>query len=97
MCSSVDSLDSDLRGFRFLSWAAVCVALRGITPYMLDQEHILSTALILAFVGAVEQNLLGFVSPPSALTAVGRIPRMVDHLTKARMEASLGNPTTSSE
>lgn len=59
---STDRPDLDLRGFRFLSWADVCVTLRAIAPRLLGPEQILGTAKILAFVGAVEQNLLGFAA-----------------------------------
>jgi hypothetical protein len=90
---SVDLPDSDLFGFRFLSWADVCVTLRAIAPRLLEPGHILGTALILAFVGAVEQNLLGFVSPETTPMPIGKAPRMVDHLAKAaRTEVALGEP-----
>jgi hypothetical protein len=90
---SVDPPASDPGGFRLLSWADLCVALRGTAPRLLTPGRILGTALILAFVGAVEQNLLGFVSPEAALMPVGKIPKLVDHLTRAeRMEAALGQP-----
>jgi hypothetical protein len=58
---AVNPPDTGLRGFRFVSWAEVCVALRAVAESRLGPDHILSTALVLAFVGAVEQNLLGFV------------------------------------
>jgi hypothetical protein len=77
----------DLRGFRFVSWVEVCVALRAIARSRLGPDHVLSTALVLAFVGAVEQNLLGFVSPESASFPIGKAPRMLDHLLSVeRME-----------
>ena len=90
---SVDSPDSDLGySFRFLSWADVCVTLRGIAPRLLGPERILSTALILAFVGAVEQNLLGFDSPETPRISTIKVPRMVDHFASAlREEEALGD------
>jgi hypothetical protein len=88
---SVDSSDSDLSGFRFLSWADVCVALRRIAPRLLAPERILGTSLILAFVGAVEQNLLGFVAPETLPIPISKAPRMVEHLTKAlQAEVTVG-------
>jgi hypothetical protein len=84
---AVNPPDTGLHGFRFLSWAEVCVALRAIARSQLGPDHVLSTALVLAFVGAVEQNLLGFVSPESASLPIGKAPRMLDHLLSAeRME-----------
>ena len=60
---------------------------------MLGTEQILGTALILAFVGAVEQNLLGFVSPEATNVPTAKVPRMLDHLTKViRMEDTLEQP-----
>jgi hypothetical protein len=79
---SVGSPDSDLGNFRFLPWADVCVALRRIAPALLGAEHILSTALVLAFVGAVEQNLLGF-SSQKGLTGMEKTAQMVEHFLKA--------------
>jgi hypothetical protein len=89
---AVDPPDSDPSGFRFLSWADVCVALRAIALRLLrEQERVLGTALILAFVGAVEQCLLGFVSPETTPLPIGKVPRMVDHLTRAaQMEDRFG-------
>jgi len=84
---AVNPPDTGLHGFRFVSWAEVCVVLRSLARSRLGPDHVLSTALILAFVGAVEQNLLGFVSPESASLPVGNAPRMLDHLIRAeRME-----------
>jgi len=83
---SVNPPSSDPFGFRSLLWSDVCVTLRGIAPLRLERERLLATALILAFVGAVEQNLLGFVSPEPTLPPTGKVTRMVDHFTKAQME-----------
>jgi hypothetical protein len=84
---AVNPPDTGLHGFRFVSWADVCVALRSLARSRLGSDHVLSTALTLAFVGAVEQNLLGFVSPESASLPVGKAPRMLDQLIRAeRME-----------
>lgn len=65
--------------FPFLSWASVCVELRRIAARSLDSERMVGTALILAFVGAVEQNLMGFAWPA---TAHGKVPGMASHLSK---------------
>jgi hypothetical protein len=84
---AVNPADTSLHGFRFVSWAEICVALRALARTRLGPDHVLSTALVLAFVGAVEQNLLGFVSPESAALSIGKAPRMLDHLLRAeRME-----------
>lgn len=48
-------------GFTFWSWASVCVVLRKKVPE-LHRLPLVTRAMLLAFVGAVEQNLLGFSS-----------------------------------
>jgi hypothetical protein len=89
---SVDPPDKDPGGFRFLSWADVCITLRGIAPRLLSSE-VLSTAMILSFVGAVEQNLLGFRLPEEIRMSIGKVPRMIDHLMKVkRREPEFGDP-----
>jgi hypothetical protein len=47
-------------GFRFVSWADVCLELRHLVPELRGRGKLLVAAMALALVGAVEQNLLGF-------------------------------------
>ncbi len=77
---AVNKPDSDLSGFRFVAWADICMRLRKIAVTMLRPQRILSTALTLAFVGAVEQSLLGLCSPEGDSFSLGKVPRTVDHL-----------------
>jgi hypothetical protein len=71
-------------GFRFRSWADVCVGLRRIIQHARGEMRFLTAAMILAFVGAVEQNLLGFSQALVARILEGRLaifnPNVVDHL-----------------
>ena len=53
----------DLCGFEPRRWDDVCVALRRVACGMSRKKKIIVGAMILAFVGAVEQNLLGFSIP----------------------------------
>lgn len=46
--------------FSLRSWAEVCIGLRRIASQLRKQVPLITLAMILAFVGAVEQNLLGF-------------------------------------
>ena len=46
--------------FRFLSWGAVCVEMRRLAVDVCKDGRVTQAAMILAFVAAVEQNLLGF-------------------------------------
>jgi hypothetical protein len=83
---SVDPPGVDSGDFRFLSWSDICVAIRRTAPALLTAGDALTTAMILAFVGAVEQNLLGFRSPDVPEMSIVRVPRMVEHLTRATRE-----------
>ena len=47
-------------GFKLLTWADVCVSLRQLVPSFVKDNRYVVASMILAFVGAVEQNLLGF-------------------------------------
>lgn len=49
----------DLRGFRYLSWKELCLRLRERMQVLMRDEGYLVTAMVMAFVAAVEQNLLG--------------------------------------
>ena len=79
---AVDHRSFDLHQFRFISWADICIVLRRQATKRLAPEQILSTALILAFVGAVEQNLLKFDASDTA-AARAFIPAMAEHLTRS--------------
>jgi hypothetical protein len=76
---AVDTEGFDLRGFRFLSWSEICIRLRRLTPHVAANKNQLTAALLLAFVGAVEQNLLGLAQSEKDL---GALPRTVDHLKR---------------
>jgi hypothetical protein len=76
--------DEDLyEGFRFLSWAEVCLGMRQLARRLCGQGKGVVAAMTLAFVGAVEQNLLGFSAPRAGgpRTAVVN-PRLADHLER---------------
>ena len=49
-------------GFRPQGWGSLCQQLRRLAPQLCQEIRVIEAALILAFVGAVEQNLLGFSS-----------------------------------
>ena len=73
----MDAEGFDLHGFRFLSWSEICIRLRRLAPSILANKNPLTAGLLLAFVGAVEQNLLGLAKSEKDL---GALPRTVDHL-----------------
>jgi hypothetical protein len=80
---AIDPPGIDLESFRFVSWATVCIELRRIAPNLLGPGEILGTAMMLAFVGAVERNLLGFVFPAANSSKDSKFPIMLDHLNDA--------------
>ena len=68
--------DSIYVGLGF-SWFELCISLRRLTPAVAANRNHLTAALILAFVGAVEQNVLGLAQSEEDL---GALPRTVAHL-----------------
>jgi hypothetical protein len=75
-------------GYQLLTWKHVAVQLRIVARQMVKKRRFLAALKILGFVGAVEQNLLGFPSSDAELAFMGKtIPLssgVIDHL-----EASL--------
>jgi hypothetical protein len=73
-------------GFRLLKWADLCLALRRLVVELCAKEQIVLATMALAFVGAVEQNLLGFSIAAVDDFQQGRFatfdPTVVVHLEK---------------
>jgi hypothetical protein len=46
--------------FKLVTWGQVFLALRGMVRELCQENTVIQAAMILAFVGAVEENLLGF-------------------------------------
>ena len=57
---AVDGERTDYDGFRLLRWRDLCLRLRNVSPSLIRHNRLTLAAIVLAFVGAVEQNLLGF-------------------------------------
>lgn len=70
----------DLCGFRFLSWADVCLRLRNLVPELIQSKEVVTAAMILAFVGAVEVNLLHLTA--STGDTAYRVVKTVEHLER---------------
>jgi hypothetical protein len=75
--------EESYQGFSFLSWADLCVELR-LLAMALKRDSRLAAAMVLAFVAAVEQNLLGFSAALVRNICEGQVsffnPRIVDHI-----------------
>jgi len=57
IAQSADGLD--LLGFRLLGWQEVCVRLRSRVQRVAQEKGLLPAAMVVAFIAAVEQNILG--------------------------------------
>lgn len=73
--------------FQLCTWAELCVELRRMAPLLCKDGRFVPAAMILAFVGAVEQNLLAF-SASTVKDIVDRRmatfdPRIVEHLERS--------------
>jgi hypothetical protein len=83
---ATDGQQDAYHGFTFLPWTHVCVFLRRLVADDKRPSHT-ATALMLAFAGAVEQNLLGMSASHIRRVARGdtplRNPQVVDHLKAA--------------
>ncbi len=78
--------DEVYEDFVFLSWETVCINMCRFAIDLRNEGRVTSAALVLAFVAAVEQNLLGFSAAQLREVWHGRSatfnPRVVDHLER---------------
>jgi hypothetical protein len=82
----LDAADEEYHGFKPRLWADACVELRLIAARFCKRGEHLRAAMILAFVAAVEQNLLKLrrIVPGAGdeVVAALALPRITDHLTR---------------
>jgi hypothetical protein len=81
----LDAEKDSYEGFVVRRWKDVCVGLRRELFHAARGKH-LGAAMILAFVGAVEQNLLGFPSLDSLATSPMLNPRVAAHIEDSMKE-----------
>lgn len=86
---ALDGKKKKYDGFQLQRWSDVCVALRRIVPRLRADRGLLTAAMILAFVSAVEQNLMRFSAQLVSLVLNGRSPYLSPNLC-AHIEKSLG-------
>jgi hypothetical protein len=79
-----DAEQESYEGFAVRRWAEICVALRRVMLEVAQGKLRVVAAMMLAFVGAVEQNLLGFPSLDAGESPL-LYPRVAEHL-EASME-----------
>ena len=81
----LDAEKDSYEGFVVRRWKDVCVGLRRELLHVARGKHLVD-AMILAFVGAVEQNLLGFPSLDSLATSPMLNPRVAAHIEDSMKE-----------
>lgn len=59
----VDAEKDDYEGFAPLQWSELCLRLREMLPGLSARIGLVRTAMVVAFIGAAESNLLHFVAP----------------------------------
>jgi hypothetical protein len=73
-------------GFTFVSWQSLSLEMRRLAVEMKDEKRTMAAAMILAFVAAVEQNLLGFSADLVRRICEGSAsffnPKVVDHMER---------------
>ena len=82
---AIEGRKQEYSKFRFFSWAHLCVLLRRIAPEVCASRSPIVAAMVLAFVGAIEQNLLGY-SEPDASDRDGRrltSSELIDHISRS--------------
>ena len=57
---AVSAEQEDYEGFQPCTWANVCIEMRLLAMELFKENRMMAAAMVLAFVAAVEQNLLGF-------------------------------------
>jgi hypothetical protein len=83
---AVSATEEVYRGFQFLSWSTLCINMRQMAVELCTKPRVATGAMVLAFVAAVEQNLLGFSAQRVKDICDGRAlmfnAAVVDHLER---------------
>ena len=79
-----DAAEEKYENFSRLLWADVCLRLRQLLPDLVTRIGSVKSAMFVAFISAVEMNLLGLVAPTRETDAVERLSyaRTVEHIEK---------------
>ena len=79
-----DAAEDKYENFSTLLWADVCIRLRCLLPTLRTRISLVKTAMFVAFIGAVEANLLNLIVPSRETDAVERLfySKTIEHLKK---------------
>jgi hypothetical protein len=72
-------------GFKFVPWSRVCIELRRLVPDLSKDRGLVVGAMVLAFVAAVEQNLMGYSAGIARAACQGLVlpdPAVLEHLAR---------------
>ena len=70
---AVEEPREDIEPFHFCSWQTLCRQLRGLASFQISKGALMSAAILLAFSGAVEQNLLRISQNPPRFRAMASV------------------------
>ena len=81
---TTDADREEYDGFKTLRWDDVCIRLRHLLPALSTRIGLVKAAMFVAFVTAVETNLLNLVAPSQETDAVERLSyaKTVEHLKR---------------
>jgi len=79
---TTDAGEEKYENFSALRWGDVCIRLRRLLPKLRTNIGLVKTAMIVAFISAVETNLLNFVVPPTESVQRLFYARTIEHLEK---------------
>ena len=77
-----DASEEKYEGFTPIRWADVCIRLRRLLPKLCTSVGLVKTAMIVAFISAVETNLLNLIVPPADVVDRLFYAKTLDHLEK---------------
>jgi len=76
--------EDDCKGFEALRWEDVCIDLRRMLPGIRDRLGVVAAAMFVAFISAVESNLLGLVAPKEGKYGWSLLyARTADHIERS--------------
>ena len=83
---AVSAENGAYKGFQFVPWGSLCLEMRRLAVELRREKRVTTGAMVLAFVAAVEQNLLGFSAKLVQAICGGKVvpfnTAVVDHLER---------------
>jgi hypothetical protein len=82
---ATEGREEEYNNFKIVPWAHVCIQLRRLAPKIYASKSPIVAAMVLAFVGGVEQNLLRYSIPDPSHLEQGRLTssEAINHIAKS--------------